>query len=118
MDSCVGVVALGEHRSSSRQYVISWTARQGCTWPRQVRQHGGSAAPAAAGPGGRRRRERAHTYAHTARPRRPPPLYHNYLVSVLNEIHHQQNSIQINKILHEHGIKHKSKKTLSVENDA
>lgn len=25
MDSCVGVVALGEHRSSSRQYVISWT---------------------------------------------------------------------------------------------
>lgn len=59
------------------------------------------------------RRERAHTYAHTARPRLlPPSHYDNYLVSVLNEIHHQQNSIQINKILHEHGIKHKSKENI------
>lgn len=41
-----------------------------------------------------------------------PPHYDNYLVSVLNEIHHQQNSIQINKILHEHGIKHKSKENI------
>ncbi|CAH0695037.1 unnamed protein product [Spodoptera exigua] len=32
MDSCVGVVALGEHRSSSRQYVISWTVRH--VWDR------------------------------------------------------------------------------------
>lgn len=40
------------------------------------------------------------------------PPTHGIIVSVLNEIHHQQNSIQINKILHEHGIKHKSKENI------
>lgn len=41
-----------------------------------------------------------------------------FLVSVLNEIHHQQNSIQINKILHEHGIKHKIKENTECRDDA
>ena len=85
--------------------------------------HGG-----AADPHGAPRRESAHTYAHTAHPRRGRPVWARGrvgerdhgprdVVSVLNEIHHQ-NSIQINKIVHEHGIKHKVKKTSSVENVA
>lgn len=80
------------------------------------RQHGGG--EDAPGPRGR---ECAHTYAvrtHRAPSTRrlaargDPPANHDIILSVLNEIHHQQNSIQINKIVHEHGIKHKSKENI------
>lgn len=86
-----------------------WPPEGGAPRRRQSRRSSTDSTAAAA-------RECAHTYAHTAHPRAPTrprrPRGPRTRVSVLNEIHHQQNSIQINKIVHEHGRKHKSKENI------
>lgn len=114
------LVALGAHRSASfGHYVINGDTQAAPTCPSTlvviVMKDGIIMSSNIAR---RRSKQRAHLRTHSAAStgerlrrggRRPTRATEQYLVSVLNEIHHQQNSIQINKILQEHGIKHKIK---------